>query len=76
MDIKNAIYRGIRILFDGLLLLAGTYLLLAILQDAQIADFSLFSSGDKGKDALSGVLFSVIFISYAIWDITRLIKGR
>ena len=36
--------------------------------------FPIFSSGAKGKNALSGIFFSIIFFLYGGWEISNAIK--
>jgi len=38
--------------------------------------FAVFTSGEKGKDAFSGLLFSVLFMLYGAWELFRLIRNH
>jgi len=35
-----------------------------------------FSNAGKGKDALSGIIFSVVFVLYGSWELFRLVNER
>jgi len=65
------IVRGLLAIF---LLAAGAYWFVASAQGWYQADFPVLTSGEKGKDVFSGLLFSVAFMLYGVWEIYRLVK--
>ena len=56
------------------LLVAGVYWFVTSAQGWYQAGFPVLTSGEKGKDVFSGLLFSVSFMLYGAWEIFRLVK--
>ena len=73
-NLNDSLIMIVRIIFSTSLLFIGVYWFFQSSQDWIIEGFPIFTSGEKGKDIFSGILFSTAFISYGIWEITRIIK--
>jgi len=72
--LKNAFLKILRSLVAICLLATGAYWFAASAQGWYQAGFPVLTSGEKGKDAFSGLLFSVAFMAYGAWEIYRLVK--
>ena len=67
--------RIIRAVLAVAFLLVGVYWLLGYSGAWVDSRFQIFSTGEKGKDVFSAVLFGVIFIGYGVWEIYRLLTN-
>lgn len=38
--------------------------------------FNISWSGEKGKDTLSGLFFSAVFLAYSVWELINIIKSK
>jgi hypothetical protein len=61
-------------LFAVCLLCVGGYWLSESAQGWYQSGFQILTTGEKGKDSFSGVLFSATFILYGVWEIFRLVR--
>jgi hypothetical protein len=66
----------LRGLFAVCLFSVGAYWFIVSAQGWYQGGFQVFTSGEKGKDSLSGILFSVAFMLFGAWEILRLVKNR
>jgi len=64
----------LRSAFAIFMMLVGIYLLAISVNAWYDTGFSIITSKEKGKDAFSGIFFSIAFIAYAIWDLVNIIK--
>jgi hypothetical protein len=72
--LSKSLLKILRGLFAVCVFLAGTYWFIVSAQGWYQAGFPVLTSGEKGKDPLSGILFSVVFMLYGAWEIVRLVK--
>ena len=73
-DLKSLVINILRGLFALSLVSFGAVWFFNSSQDWYQKGFPILVSGEKGKDALSGVFFSVVFIAYGAWEIYRIVK--
>ncbi len=57
-------------------LVGGVYWLAHSAEGWYEQGFRVITSGEKGKDSFSGVLFSTAFIAFGVWEILRLVRNR
>lgn len=72
--LNKSLLKILRGLFAVCLLLGGAYWFIISVQGWYQGGFPVLTSGEKGKDSFSGVLFSVAFMLYGAWEIFRLVK--
>ena len=74
--LKGSAIKLLRGLFAIFLVSFGAVWLFNSSQDWYQKGFPTLVSGEKGKDALSGLFFSVVFVAYGVWEIYRLVKDN
>jgi len=72
--LNNRTLKILRGLFAVCLFSAGAYWFYISVQGWSQGGFPVLTSGEKGKDSFSGVLFSVAFMLYGVWEIFSLVK--
>jgi hypothetical protein len=72
--LNKSLLKILRGLLAVCLIFVGTYWLIESLQGWYQGGFKVLTTGDKGKDSFSGVLFSATFVLYGVWEIFRLVK--
>ena len=73
-NLNKTLLKILRGLFAICLLSAGAYWFIASAQGWYQEGFPVLTSGEKGKDSFSGILFSVAFMLYGAWEIFRLVR--
>ena len=71
---NKSLLKILRGLFAVCLFTAGVYMFITSAQSWYQGGYPVFTSGEKGKDSFSGVIFSVVFMLYGVWEIFRLVK--
>jgi len=72
--LKNCYF--IRAIFAFSLLGIGLYFLYTSSIAWADSDYKILAYGERGKSAISGVIFSIIFILYGVWKGRNLVGKR
>jgi len=72
--LSKSLLKILRALFAVCLFSVGAYWFIISAQGWYEGGYPVLTSGEKGKDPFSGVIFSVAFMLYGAWEIFRLVK--
>jgi len=69
-----SIIKILRGLFAIAIIAVGSYWLFLSTLEWIEGGFQILTSSEKGKDAFTGVLFSIVIIACGVWEFNRLVE--